>query len=51
MIDFVTSNATLIGLLFFFSFFVVVLIWVYRPGTKSTYKKYAEIPLKERDDV
>ena len=51
MIDFIMSNATLIGLLFFFCFFVGVLIWVYRPGSKSTYKNFAEIPLKEGDDV
>lgn len=50
MIDWITSNATLIGLLFFFSFFVAVLIWVFRPGTKDKYKGYGVIPLKEGDD-
>ncbi|MFP4313860.1 MAG: cbb3-type cytochrome c oxidase subunit 3 [Alphaproteobacteria bacterium] len=44
---FASANMGLIGLLFFFGFFCLMLIWVLRPGAKSKYKKDAEIPLKE----
>ncbi len=36
-----------IGLLFFFVFFVVMALWVFRPGSKEKYKSDAKIPLKE----
>ena len=51
MIDFLSTYAGLIGLIFFFSFFTGLLIWVYRPGAKSKYNSYGEIPLKEGQDV
>lgn len=37
----------LAGLLFFFIFFVGVLAWVFRPGTKKMYREMSQIPLKE----
>ena len=51
MIDFISGNAGLIGLLFFFSFFVLVTIWTFRPGAKAkdNYKKNAHIPLEEKE--
>jgi cbb3-type cytochrome oxidase subunit 3 len=51
MITFVADNATIIGLLFFFCFFMGLLFWVFRPGGKSIYKNFSEIPLKEGEDV
>lgn len=47
MIDFISSNAGLIGLLFFFGFFCAILLWTFRPGAKKLYKKHALIPLEE----
>ncbi|MCB9983691.1 MAG: cbb3-type cytochrome c oxidase subunit 3 [Rhodospirillales bacterium] len=47
MIDFVSDNAGMIGLLFFFSFFVAASVWTFRPGAKGQYKKHAHIPLEE----
>lgn len=34
----------LIGLLFFFAFFVLTALWLYRPGAKETYASQASIP-------
>lgn len=50
MMDWLTENAGLIGLLFFFSFFVLMALWVYRPGAKRNYQDKAYIPLKEGDE-
>lgn len=44
--DFILDNATLIGLLFFFGFFMVMAVWVFRPGAKKNYQNKADIPLK-----
>lgn len=41
------QNAGVIGLLFFFIFFTLMAVWVYRPGAKQTYARHADIPLKE----
>lgn len=50
MMDFLSDHAGLIGLLFFFIFFLGVLLWVYRPGTNKLYAQQAQIPLKEGAD-
>ncbi len=47
---FANPDFGLIGLLFFFVFFCVVAIWTYRPGGKSVYKKFGDIPLMENDE-
>lgn len=47
MMDILTRNAGTIGLLLFFIFFLVMLAWVFRPGSKRDYAKCANIPLKE----
>jgi cbb3-type cytochrome oxidase subunit 3 len=44
---FANADAGLIGLLFFFAFFVAILIWVFRPGSKSLYTNHGQIPLKD----
>lgn len=36
-------------LLLMFAFFVGVAIWVFRPGSKKTYKETANIPFKYED--
>lgn len=38
---------TLAALVFFFSFFLGVLWWVYRPAQKQKLDRYAHIPLSE----
>lgn len=43
MLDFVFNHAAIIGTLFFFTFFVVMIVWVYRPGAKKNYQKKADI--------
>ncbi|MBN66378.1 MAG: hypothetical protein CMM94_02275 [Rickettsiales bacterium] len=45
----IVENASLIGLLFFFSFFVGVAVWMFRPGMKSRIEPLANIPLNEDD--
>jgi len=47
IMDFLTHHAGLIGLMFFFVFFVVMAVWVFRPGAKIMYQGCADIPLKE----
>lgn len=47
MIDFVAAHAGIIGLLFFFTFFTCLLVWIFRPGSKEGYIAKANIPLKE----
>jgi len=42
-------NWTLIGLLFFFFFFLGVLGMVLQPGAKKKYERIARIPLEEGD--
>ncbi len=36
-------------LLLLFAFFVGVVIWVFRPGSKSTYADTADIPFRHED--
>ncbi len=48
MIDYISENAGVIGLLFFFVFFSAAVLWTFRPGAKETYDKHALIPLKEK---
>jgi cbb3-type cytochrome oxidase subunit 3 len=45
--DWISAHAGMIGLLFFFTFFVLMAVWVYRPGSKQNYQKNAFIPLNE----
>jgi len=47
---FASANAGLIGLLFFFIFFCIVVAWAFRPGARKKYKEHADIPLKEKDN-
>lgn len=49
MIDFIASHAGIIGLVFFVSFFIGVLVWLYRPGAKKDFEKHGNIPLEEKD--
>ena len=50
MMDFILNNATLIGLLFFFSFFLLMLMWVLHPGNRRKFEECGTIPLKEAHD-
>jgi cytochrome c oxidase cbb3-type subunit 4 len=39
------------GLLALALFFVAILVWVFRPGSKKTYENQADIPFKyDRDE-
>jgi cytochrome c oxidase cbb3-type subunit 4 len=42
---------TMIGLLFFFTFFMCMLAWVFRPGARKKYEGDAQIPFREDDHV
>ena len=50
MIDYITVNAGLIGLVFFFAFFVIAVSWTFRPSAKNSYKEQALIPLEENNN-
>ncbi len=41
------DNAGLSGLLFFFVFFSLTLLWLYTPGRKNHFETLANIPLDE----
>lgn len=49
MIEYISNNAGVIGLVFFFVFFIGVLVWTFRPNAKQHFEQQASIPLK--DDV
>lgn len=46
MLDWLTENAGMTGLLFFFFVFVGIAVWAYRPSAKQTLESYKNIPLK-----
>ncbi|MCR8548124.1 cbb3-type cytochrome c oxidase subunit 3 [Salipiger sp. P9] len=37
------------GLLAMFVFFVGVIVWAFRPGSRKTYKDVADIPFRHED--
>lgn len=47
MIAWLSEHAGVVGLLFFFTFFSLTALWVYRPGSKAEYAAKAQIPLNE----
>lgn len=50
MLNYIASHAGTIGLLFFFIFFVVMVAWLFRPGSKEIYKSHGDMPLREEDN-
>lgn len=50
MLDLISRHAGMIGLLFFFGFFTVMGVWVFRPGAKQSFDMNARIPLMEKND-
>lgn len=49
MLNFISSHAGLVGLLFFFIFFCLVALWTFRPRAKKQYEDYAKIPFQENE--
>lgn len=47
MIEWLSDNAGLTGLLFFFAAFMSVVVWAFRPKAKKTIESYKYIPLAE----
>lgn len=50
MIDFLATHAKIGSLLLFFGFFVLMLAWLYRPGSTPLFNRYAHMPLEDDDD-
>jgi len=50
MIDFLTENSGIIGLLFFFTFFVVTAIMLWLPGRKKRYEDFGKMPFLEDEN-
>jgi len=50
MIDFISANAGVIGLILFFVFFLAVTFWTLRPSARKQYKEYGNIPLQETEE-
>lgn len=49
LVDFIADNSTLIGLIGFFTAFVLIAIMTYRPANKVRIESYGHIPFKERE--
>lgn len=49
MVDWLANNAGTTGLLFFFSTFLVIAVWAFRPKAKQQIESYKNIPLAEDD--
>jgi cbb3-type cytochrome oxidase subunit 3 len=47
MMDYISANAGIIGLIFFVSVFALVTIWSFRPSVKKKIESYKYIPLGE----
>lgn len=47
---FTDTYLTSIGLLLFFVFFVAVIFWVFRKGSKAFYNKASQLPLNEPEE-
>ncbi|MCB9991989.1 MAG: cbb3-type cytochrome c oxidase subunit 3 [Rhodospirillales bacterium] len=43
----ITAHAGMIGLLFFFTFFMALVLWLLQPGMKDKARDHARIPLEE----
>lgn len=50
MIDYLLKHLPVLGLIFFFIFFVGVMIYVLRPSAKKTLQQYANIPLENSNE-
>ena len=51
MIEFIVKNAAIIGLLFFFTIFCSIVLYVFFvPNGKKKFDNYAKIPFKDKDD-
>ena len=50
MLNNVSTDTTIIGLIFFFAVFLSIAIWVYRPSKKKQMEDFANIPLNESKD-
>lgn len=48
---FTDTHLTSIGLLLFFTFFVAVVFWVFRKGSKAYYNQTAKMPLDGEENV
>lgn len=46
MIDWLSDNAGMAGLVFFFLVFLFVIAWAYRPQAKETMESHKYIPLE-----
>lgn len=48
-LPFSSEAAGVAGLLFFFAFFTLMTLWVFRPGAKGKYQSDAQIPFKDQE--
>lgn len=49
MIDFISDNAGVLGLIIFFSIFSIVFIWLFNPNYKKKIEMYKFIPIKKEN--
>lgn len=48
--DWLADHAALVGLVLFFTIFLIVVGWAFFPGNKKKFERYGKIPLKENRD-
>ncbi|MBV8061044.1 MAG: cbb3-type cytochrome c oxidase subunit 3 [Alphaproteobacteria bacterium] len=47
MMDWLTQNAGMVGLVLFFALFLCFGVWAYSPGNRKKMEQYGKIPLEE----
>ena len=47
MLLWLQTHAGIVGLLFFFVFFVLMALWTFRPGARDLYRAQARIPFEK----
>ncbi len=50
MMGWLANNANIVGLVFFFSVFVIVLMRTFYPGSKQRIEAHGRIPLEDSND-
>lgn len=50
MLENVSTDTTIIGLILFFTAFLGIIIYTYSPSRKSKMKEHGNIPFKEEDN-
>ena len=51
MLELIITNSPIIATIFFFSFFCLIIFWVFKKDSKQKFNKYAQIPFLDGEPV